>query len=83
MQDQTLWSVWAHNLHRWGLGDFAAALLEAGGPLNYFLAQLFHAGQPLLGGSLPAGEWEALTKLFEDRQASRSFAAFLREETPQ
>ncbi len=81
MQDQPLWSVWAHNLHRWGLGDFTAALLEAGGPLNYFLAQIFYAGKPFLGGSMPAGEWEALARLLEDRQASHSFAAFLREGT--
>lgn len=78
MEDQPLWSAWAYKLHRLGLGDLTATLLEAGGPLNFILAQILHAGEPFLGGLLPDGEWTALADLLEDRQAGCSFAALLR-----
>jgi len=81
MPKEQLWSRWARFLHRWGLSDFTAALLEVAGPLQFFAAQMLYAGEPLLGGTLLPGEWQALAKLLEDQRESRSFAAFLREET--
>lgn len=81
MPEEQLWSRWARFLHRWGLEDFVAALLEAAGPLQFFAAQMLYVGEPLLSGALKPGEWQALVKLLEDQRESRSFAAFLREET--
>ncbi len=57
----------------------AAALLDAGGPLNIIAAQLVIAGQPLLGSN-HAGPWTALADLLENPDQARQFATFLREE---
>ena len=50
-KDRSFWPEWAHILHQWGLSEVAAALLEAAGPLNVFLAQVVFAGQPFLNRS--------------------------------
>lgn len=80
-KDRSFWPEWARFLHRWGISDLAALLLEAAGPLNIFLAQAVHAGRPFLGPKLPDDRAQALASLFENPQESRSFAAFLREES--
>lgn len=73
------WQTWAQILQRWNLSEPVAALLDGAGPLTVLLAQFLHFGQPLLGRLLPAGQWDALAKLLEEQEESRSFAAFLRE----
>lgn len=83
MPEEQLWSRWAWFLHRWGLSEFVAALLEAAGPLQFFAAQMLYAGAPLLDGALQRGEWQAMAKLLENQRESRMFAAFLRAETTQ
>jgi hypothetical protein len=80
-KDRSFWPEWAHFLQQWGISEFAAAFLEAAGPLNVFLAQFLYAGRPLLGLSDQGGRLAALANLFEDREESRSFAAYIREET--
>ncbi|HNZ13039.1 MAG TPA: hypothetical protein PKL11_05230 [Anaerolineaceae bacterium] len=73
------WMIWAQFLQRWGVKEIAAALLEAGGPLNIFMAQLAYAGGPLFSSQQPSG-WQALAETLENPQQSRAFAAFLRQE---
>lgn len=80
-KDRSFWSEWAHFLHQWGLAELAGSLLEAAGPLNVFLAQVVYAGRPFIGQSISEAKLAALTDLFEDKEESRSFAAFLREES--
>lgn len=80
-KDRSFWSEWAHFLHQWGLAELAGSLLEAAGPLNVFLAQVVYAGRPFIGQSISETQLAALTDLFEDKEESRSFAAFLREES--
>ena len=80
MKTQTFWPGWAHFLQRFGILNPAAALLDAAGPLTWFFAQIIYLGQPFLDGSRPESQWQALAGLLEDREESRSFAAFLREE---
>lgn len=80
MDYQVYWSNWAHFLRGFGLQQTAAGLLEAAGPLAWFAAQLVYVGQPFLDGSQPGGQWQALARLLENQEESRSFAAFLREE---
>jgi hypothetical protein len=80
-KDRSFWPDWAHFLHQWGLTELAAALLESAGPLNVILAQLVFAGRPLLGQVVPEERIKALAGLFEDQEESRSFAAFIREES--
>lgn len=81
MQDQSLWQKWAQRLRRLGLDQITAALLEAGGPFNFLLAQFFYASEPLLGGTMQEGEWNALAGVLEDSQSIHSFAALLRDRT--
>jgi len=78
--DRSCWEGWARTLHRWGVHEIAAALLEAFGPLTIFFAQIVYAGQPLLRSAFPGERLQALAQLFEDPAESRSFANFLREE---
>lgn len=78
--DRSYWPEWARLLQRWGLNELAAALLESAGPLTFFLAQLVYVGQPLFGNGYAGSRLDALARMFEDQEESRSFAIFLREE---
>ncbi len=72
------WEEWARFLQRWGIRQPASALLEAAGPLSILAAQFIYLGQPFLGQNTSL---KAFAQLLENREESRSFAAFLREET--
>jgi hypothetical protein len=52
--------------------------LDAAGPLSILAAQLIYLSQPFAGRS---SSWQAFAHLLENKEESRSFAAFLREET--
>lgn len=78
--DRSNWVDWAQILQRYKLQQPAAVILEAAGPLTVLLAQMVYLGQPLLGSTGPQSRWTALAQLLEDREATRSFAAYLREE---
>jgi hypothetical protein len=79
MQERSFWNHWAQILHHWGLAEPVVTLLDASGPLHLLLAQLVYLGQPFAGGSVRDQQWLALATMLEDKQESRSFAAFLRE----
>ena len=78
--DHTIWAAWASRLQHWGLGSFAATLLESAGPLKLLGAQLVYMGQPTLNGLLPNEQLSALANLLENDTDSRSFVKVLREE---
>lgn len=80
-KDRSFWPAWAHFLQQSGLAELVAALLEAAGPLNRFLAQFLYAGRPFLGHVASQQQMDALSSLFEDQEESRSFAAYIREES--
>jgi hypothetical protein len=73
------WVIWAQFLQRWGVKEIAAALLDAGGPLNVIMAQLAYAGGPLFN-SHSATAWQAFAETLENPQQSRALAAYLRQE---
>lgn len=75
---QAHWEEWARFLQRWGIRQPASALLEAAGPLSILAAQMIYLGQPFLGHSASLRNF---AQLLENKEESRSFAAFLREET--
>lgn len=79
-KDHSFWPEWARFLQQWGLTELVAALLEGTGPVSVFLAQVVHAGRPFLGQAVSAERLAALAGLFEDRDESRLFAAYIREE---
>ena len=74
-----IWRVWANQLHRWGLADWAAAMLGAAGPLNLLAAQLVYFGQPFLNFAMPEDHIIALANLLENENQAQSFAALLKE----
>ena len=76
----TIWAVWADRLHHWGLGTFAAALLESTGPLKLLGAQFVYMGQPTLNGLLPDEHLSAFATLLENDVYSDHFIKILREE---
>lgn len=80
-KDRSFWPEWARFLQQWGLAEIAAALFDAAGPVNLFLAQAVHLGRPFLGQVVSEARWAALASLFEDHDEGRSFADFIREET--
>lgn len=80
--DRTYWPVWVRFLHRWGMGEPFATLLETTGPLKLLFAQLVYLGQPLLSGG-NSQTWQAFANLLENETESRSFAAFIRKEEVQ
>ncbi len=77
--DRTYWPAWVRFLHRWGISELFAALLESTGPLKLIFAQIVYLGQPLFNNGA-VEKWQALASLLEDEAESRSFAAFIREE---
>lgn len=77
--DHTYWPAWVRFLHRWGLDEPFAALIETSGPLKLLFAQLIYLGQPLFGSG-STQKWQAFANLLENEAESRSFAAFIRKE---
>ena len=74
-----IWRIWVDSLHRWGLQNLIASLLEGLGPLTVLGAQFVYIGKPVLNGVLPADHLQALSELLEDRDQAQSFVAILRE----
>jgi hypothetical protein len=78
-RDRHIWRVWVAAIHRWGLQDWIASILEAFGPLTILGAQMVYLGQPLFNRVLPEGHYEAVARLLEDPFSTRVFVAMLRE----
>ncbi len=68
----------ATRLQRAGLGELAAAVLEAGAPLAPFAAQLTYVVEPFLGSSGPSAA--SLARLLEDPQGLSDLVGRLRED---
>jgi len=79
--ENPFWSSWAENLHRWGIKDWVATLLEAAGPLGLLGAQAIYLSQPLLGTLIPGNQLSALATMLEEPSRVKSFATYLREGT--
>lgn len=77
--DHHMWRGWATLLHRWGLQEVVASLLESVGPLTIVGAQLLYIGQPWLNSLLPEAHLREAARLLEDPGEAQEFVAFLRE----
>lgn len=66
----------ANRLHRAGLAEAAAVMLEAADPFAFVVAQLGHVAAPLVGG----GPLDSLAHLLEDPAARADLKARLRQE---
>jgi hypothetical protein len=76
---QEIWQIWARNLHRWGLREPAAAILEISGPLNLVLAQGLYLIQPLFSGLISKDHLGMLAGVLENSEETHLFVAYLRE----
>ena len=77
--DQHIWRLWANSIHRWGVQDWVAALLDAAGPFSFLGAQILYVGQPALKHIFPEGQIMALAEMLEDTTCTREFVLMLRE----
>jgi hypothetical protein len=82
--ERQTWKRWAHSLHRWGVQEWIASLLEAAGPLTILGAQVLYVFQPWFERPKPASERQAgdlqiLAGMLEDRRATQAFVQMLRE----
>ncbi|MBM3145637.1 MAG: hypothetical protein FJ010_11850 [Chloroflexi bacterium] len=77
--NQHIWQAWADTLHRWGVGDLVAVILDATGPLNLLGAQVVYLSQPFFNQVLPEGHWDALADVLENPTRTQAFTAFLRQ----
>ena len=66
-------------MHRWGVEDLVAYLLEAAGPLSIVAAQLIYIGQPIFRGVVPERQLVALTGLLEDDAQRDAFVNYIRD----
>lgn len=78
--DENIFQNWAQRLRQWGMHQFAAAFLEASGPLNLIGAQMVYLGQPMLSSVLPNRQLEALAAMLEEPDSTKMFIDYLREE---
>jgi hypothetical protein len=79
-ETHSAWLGWAEFLRQRGLGNLAAFVLEAAGPLTVLGAQALYFSDPLLRPALTDVQRDALANLLEDRDEALAFAAYLREE---
>jgi hypothetical protein len=80
-KSRSTWPRWAGFLHRYGLEDLAAWMLEAAGPLKVLGAQALYIGGPLLRPALTEVQFAALADLLEDHDEALAFTTFLRKGT--
>jgi hypothetical protein len=80
--NQHIWREWSDALHRWGVREATATLLESFGPLTLLGAQMLYLCQPFLPNDLQSGPWKAFTQMLEDREETKAFVTYLREGNP-
>ena len=79
VKNQHIWQDWADTLHRWGVQEMVATLLEATGPLNIIGAQVVYLGQPFITHVLPEDQINAFADLLENPEETKAFTHFLRQ----
>lgn len=77
--NQHIWRTWVDIIHRWGLQNLLASLIEGLGPLTIIGAQILYIGKPVLDGVVPGDHIQALSELLEDGDQAARFAVYLRE----
>ena len=72
-----IWQNWANMLHRWGLDEVTAIVLDAVKPLNLLGAQVVYLGQPIFKQIISNGHLEALANMLEDPTQTQAFISLL------
>ena len=63
------------------MNHFAAAFLEASGPLNIVGAQLVYLGQPVLSSVFTGSRLTTLAQMLEQPERTETFISCLREDS--
>ena len=79
VQNQHIWTDWQKVLHRWGMEDMVATILEAVSPLNFLGAQAIYLSQPILNTLVPKDHVGALASLLENPEETKAFTTFLKQ----
>ncbi len=79
-ENQYIWRVWADRVHRWGLSNLTASILDGIGPLTLLGAQALYLAQPILSPLVPNNHINELANLLEEPEKVEAFAAYLRED---
>lgn len=81
MKSDTIWlRQWAQNLHRKGLHQLVAALLDSFAPLGFVGAQMVYLGKPLLRFTVSPAALDALAEMLENPEQMKAFRTYLQEE---
>ena len=73
------WQDWAETLHRWGVGDLTAIVLDTLGPLTWLGAQLIYVGQPFLGSLFTPSKMRDFAEMLEDPSQVQGFVTYLQQ----
>ena len=73
---------WIQALYKLRLQHFAAAFLEALGPINLLGAQLVYLSQPILSPFVPQEQSQDFASILEDPSETEIFVRALREYQP-
>jgi len=77
-ENRHIWNTWAETLHRWGMQEAAAVMIEAAEPLGYLGAQAVYLSQPFLSAVFPEEHVTALADLLDSPENTQSFTLLLR-----
>jgi len=72
-----IWQTWANMLHRWGLQEITAVILDVLEPLNFLGAQVIYLGQPIFKHLEANDHLEALANVLEDPKQTQAFISML------
>ena len=78
-ENQSLWLSWSRALHRWGISEGAASILEGAGSLSLLIAQLLYLSQPVLSGVISSRSLHAFAQVLENPADMQAFVSYLRE----
>jgi hypothetical protein len=77
-ENQSIWISWSRVLHRWGISEGVASVLEGAGSLSMLAAQILYLSQPLLSGVISAHSLQAFAQMLENPAEEHAFVSFLR-----
>jgi hypothetical protein len=78
-ENQPIWINWSRVLHRWGISEGVASVLEGVGSLSLLAAQVLYLSQPILSGVVSTRSLQAFARVLENPAEKRAFVSFLRE----
>jgi hypothetical protein len=66
-----IWDMWVEQVHRWGVADISASVLQESSGFHVLIAQFLHISEPLINTYLSRNNIDALISIFENPEDSR------------